>query len=135
MGRGYQGREHQSRMNRFWRSSAISVLANPVRHMSAPGHSRRFRDVRDASGLLPIADVMVQRCESTRWARRTFWPLPTSWKASVDFVLEPPAGCAEVLFSAAASETTAGEHSGNPRLFEGAIAPGFRASTRYVVFK
>jgi hypothetical protein len=50
-------------------------------------------------------------------------------------ILKLPEGRAEVLFSAASSKPTAGGHPGNLLLFEGAIAPGFRASTRYVVFK
>jgi hypothetical protein len=32
------------------------------------GHERRFRDVDDESGLPPIADVVVQRREPTKWA-------------------------------------------------------------------
>jgi hypothetical protein len=33
------------------------------------GHSRRIRDVGDASGLPPTAHVTVQRRESTKWAQ------------------------------------------------------------------
>jgi hypothetical protein len=39
-------------------AAALLVVTDP---MAGLGHSRRFRDVRDESGLRPIADVMVQR--------------------------------------------------------------------------
>jgi hypothetical protein len=71
--------------------------------------------------LSPTADMSRHTPLAAIGQEETFWPLPISWKASVDFVLELPAGRAEVLFSAAASEPTAGGHPGNLRLFEGAI--------------
>jgi hypothetical protein len=65
----------------------------------------------------------------------TFWPLPISCKASVGFVLELPSGtCRGPVFSGSLG-AYGGPASKNLRLFEAAIAPGFRASTRYVVFK
>jgi len=36
--------------------------------MSLVGHSRRFRDFPDESGLPPTADVLRHRSEPTRWA-------------------------------------------------------------------
>jgi hypothetical protein len=37
--------------------------------MSQMGHERHFRDVREESGLPPIADVLWQRSEATFRAR------------------------------------------------------------------
>ena len=44
---------------------------------SVVGHSRRFRDVRDMSELLPTADVLRARSALRIWARRrTFRRVP-----------------------------------------------------------